>query len=154
MHDTEDAKCLRLTDQRPRVLFRVSRVNNHRFFQFSRQCDLSAKSCALRVARRIVVVIVEAALADRDRTALEEFTKPGNVTALVERSRVVWMDPGCGEHKTRIVGRALSRESRYLERLSDANDGRRARIASTGDYRVAVAGEGRVREVGVAVDEA
>jgi hypothetical protein len=57
------------------------------------------------------------------------------------------------EHKTRILRRAFSRESRYFERLSDANDRRRARIAGAGDYRVAVAGEGRVREVGVAVDE-
>ena len=153
MHDTEDANCLRLTDQRPRVLFRVSRVNDHRFFQFSRQRDLGSKCRALRASRRIVVVIVEAALSDRDRATLEKFTKPGNVTALVERYRVVGMDPGCGEHKIRIVGRALSRESRYLERLSDANDGRRARVAGARDYRVAVAGEGRVREVGVAVDE-
>jgi hypothetical protein len=63
------------------------------------------------------------------------------------------MDARGRENKTRILGRACGRESRYLERLSDANDGRRARIGGAGDYRVAVAAEGRVREVGVAVDE-
>jgi hypothetical protein len=64
------------------------------------------------------------------------------------------MDPGGREHKPGILRRTFSRESRHVGRLSDANDGRRARIAGAGDYRVAVAGEGRVREVGVAVDEA
>ena len=64
------------------------------------------------------------------------------------------MDTGGREHKTRILRRAFSRAGRCVERLADANDGRRARIAGAGDYRVAVAGEGRVREVGVAVDEA
>ena len=63
------------------------------------------------------------------------------------------MDTGGREYKIGIPGRAFSRESRRRQRLSDANDGRRARIAGAGDYRVAVAGEGRVREVGVAVDE-
>jgi len=64
------------------------------------------------------------------------------------------MDTRGREHEPRILRRALSRESRYVERLSNANYRRRARIPGAGDYRVAVAGEGRVREVGVAVDEA
>jgi hypothetical protein len=63
------------------------------------------------------------------------------------------MDSRRGEHETGIRGRVLSGECRCLERLAYADDGRRARIAGAGDYRVAVAGEGRVREVGVAVDE-
>jgi hypothetical protein len=63
------------------------------------------------------------------------------------------MDSRGGEHKARIVGCTFSRERRCLERLADADDSRRARSAGAGDYRVAVAGEGRVREVGVAVDE-
>ena len=63
------------------------------------------------------------------------------------------MDSRGGEHKTRIVGCTFSGERRYLERLADADDSRRARSAGAGDYRVAVAGERRVREVGVAVDE-
>jgi hypothetical protein len=98
-------------------------------------------------------VIVEAALTDRDCAAFEEFAKPGNVALRIESGRVMRMNAGGREHKARMLGRTCGRESRYLERLSDANDGRRARVAGAGDYRVAVAGEGRVREVGVAVDE-
>ena len=63
------------------------------------------------------------------------------------------MDTRGREYKIGMPSRAFNRESRRSQRLSDANDGRRARIAGARDYRVAVAGEGRVREVGVAVDE-
>ena len=98
-------------------------------------------------------MIIEAALPYRDCAAFKEFTKPGNVARLVESGRIVRMDSGGREHKTRIVGCVFSRERRCLQRLSDADDSRRARIAGAGDYRVAVTGERRVREVGVAVDE-
>jgi hypothetical protein len=65
----------------------------------------------------------------------------------------VGVDPRGRENKARIPDRDFSRERRYLERLSDADDSRRARIAGACDYRVAVAGERRVCEVGMAVDE-
>jgi hypothetical protein len=128
-------------------------VNDNGLVQLGGESDLSGKRRALGFSRRIIVVIVEAALTDRDCAALEEFTKPGNVAPLIECGRVMRMDTRGGEHKTRILGRVFGREGRYLERLSDADDSLRARIAGAGDYRVAVAGEGRVREVGVAVDE-
>ena len=99
-------------------------------------------------------MVVEAALTDRDGAASQELTKPRNVALLIESGRIMRMDTGGRENKTRILGRACGRERRGGERLSDADDSRRARIAGAGDYRVAVAGEGRVREVGVAVDEA
>ena len=63
------------------------------------------------------------------------------------------VDSGGGEDKAGILPRAANCYRCSRERLSDANDRDRARIAGAGDYRVAVAGERRVREVGVAVDE-
>ncbi len=63
------------------------------------------------------------------------------------------MDSRGGEDKTRIPRREFSCARCRLERLSDADDSRRARIAGAGDYRVAVAVERRFCEVGVAVDE-
>jgi hypothetical protein len=98
-------------------------------------------------------VVVEAAFTDRDSTGLQELTKARNVALLIESGSIMGMDARGREDETRVLGRALGRESRNLERLSDANDGHRARIAGAGDYLVAVAGEGCVREVGVAVDE-
>jgi len=63
------------------------------------------------------------------------------------------MDSGGSKHEPRIVRRILGRDRRRGERFPDADNRLRARIAGAGDYRVAVAGERRVREVGVAVDE-
>ena len=98
-------------------------------------------------------MIVESALPDRDNRTSEKLPESGYVVLCVECASVVRVDAGRREDKARIPGRVLSGERRYLERLSDADDSRRARIAGAGDYRVAVAGERRVREVGVAVDE-
>ena len=98
-------------------------------------------------------MVVEAALSNGDRTRPQQLTKSWDVTALVKAGRVVRMDSGRCKDKTGILAREVGRERRYVERLSNADDGRRARLAGAGDYRVAVAGEGRVREVGVAVDE-
>jgi hypothetical protein len=63
------------------------------------------------------------------------------------------MDSGGSKHEPRIVRGILRRDDRRSERFPDADDRPRARIAGARDYRVAVAGERRVREVGVAVDE-
>jgi len=57
------------------------------------------------------------------------------------------------ENELRIVGSDFARDFGCRERLSNADDGSRARFAGAGDYLVAVTGERRVREVGVAVDE-
>jgi len=153
VHDTDDAKGLRVADERPSIILGVPRMDDNGLLQLGRQRDLSAERGALRFSRRIVVVVVEAALTDRDGAASQELPKPGNVALLIESGRIMGMDTGGREHKARILRRAFSRESRHVGRLSDANDGRRARIAGAGDYRVAVAVERRVREVGVAVDE-
>lgn len=63
------------------------------------------------------------------------------------------MDAGGRKDKSRMLGGDLRGDLRRRERLTDADDCNRARNAGAGDYLVAVAGERRVREVGVAVDE-
>ena len=63
------------------------------------------------------------------------------------------MDAGSSEHKAPIVVCESSGQGRRQQRLTDADDRLRARIAGAGNYLVAVAVERRVREVGVAVDE-
>ena len=63
------------------------------------------------------------------------------------------MDASGREYKARILRRVFSRQRRCLHRFSDADDSRRARVAGARDYRVAVAGERRVGEVGMTVDE-
>ena len=63
------------------------------------------------------------------------------------------MNSGGRKDETWIVRRVLEGHRRRGERFPDADYRSRARCAGARDYRVAVAGERRVREVGVAVDE-
>ena len=63
------------------------------------------------------------------------------------------MNSGGGEDETRILPRAPSRYRCRRERFTDADYRPRARDAGAAYYRVAVAVERRVREVGVTVDE-
>jgi len=76
-----------------------------------------------------------------------------DVAGRVECRCVVGMNPGGSEYESGVVRRDLGGNRRRRERFPDADDRERARTAGARDYRVAVAGEGRVREVGVAVDE-
>jgi hypothetical protein len=153
VQDTDDASGLSFPDERPRIVFCVARVNDDWALHLARERNLSGKRESLGWSRRIVVVIIESALPDRDRRALEKLAKSRDVTLRVEGMGVVRMDSGCREYKARIPGGVFGGERSYLKRLSDADDSCRARIAGAGDYRVAVAGERSVREVGVAVDE-
>lgn len=63
------------------------------------------------------------------------------------------MNAGGREDEARIVSSDLTRDFRRRERFPNADDRSRARFAGARDYLVAVTGERRVREVGVAVDE-
>jgi hypothetical protein len=83
----------------------------------------------------------------------EQLAQLRNVPRGVKRGCVVGVDSGGGKDKPGILRRQPGGDRRRCERLPDADDRQRARKAGARDYRVAVAGEGRVREVGVAVDE-
>ena len=63
------------------------------------------------------------------------------------------MDAGGRENESDIFRRNLARGRCRRERLTNADNGNRARLAGAEDYVVAVTAERRVREVGVAVDE-
>ena len=98
-------------------------------------------------------MVVEAAFTDCDGSLPQESAEARDVTRCIERGRVVGMDTRAREYKTRVVVGDRCCRLRCLERLTNADNRDRARIAGAGDYLVAVAGERRVREVGVAVDE-
>lgn len=98
-------------------------------------------------------MVVEAALTHGDRAPKKKRAELRDVALSVKVSRVVRMD-ACGrENEPHVFRGALGRDRGRSDRLTDADDRDRARVAGAGDYRVAVAGERRVREVGVAVDE-
>ncbi len=153
VEDSHDASGSGVADDRAGIVFGISGVNHDRLVHLSSKRDLSRERGALGFARRVVVVIVESAFANRDGGVSEQFAQLRNVACRVKRGCVVGMDSGGRKDEPGIFRRALGSHCRGCERLPDADDRQRARVAGARDYRVAVAGEGRVREVGVAVDE-
>ena len=152
VEDADHARGLRLRDERARVVLGLPSVSHDWPPHLRSEGDLSGKHGALSLTRRVVVVVVEAAL-PYGNGGSQQLAQPRNIAPFVEGSGIVRMDSRSREDKARILGRVLGRERRRLQRLSDADDSRRARVAGARDYRVAVAGERRVGEVGMAVDE-
>jgi hypothetical protein len=152
VQDADYAGRPRFSDECTSVILRLPGVHHDWLLRLRSQTYLSGKRGALSLARRIVVVVIEAALADRDG-GNQQLTQPRNVAPFVERGSGVRMDSRSRKDKVRIPLRVFRRERRRFQRLSDADDSRRARLAGARDYRVAVAGERRVGEVGMAVDE-
>ena len=128
-------------------------MDNDGAAHLTRERDLRGKGRALGVAWRVVIMIVEAAFANGHGAVLQEVAKLRNIPARVKSPSVMRMDSSSGEDKPRIFCGVLGSNRSGLERLADADDPSRARIAGARDYRVAVAGERCVREVGVTVDE-
>jgi hypothetical protein len=153
MEDSEDAGSSGIADDRAGIVFGISGVDHDRLVHLSSERDLSGERGALGLARRVVVVIVESALANRHGRLSKQLAQLRNVARRVERGCVVGMDSSGRKDESGVVRGALGGDRGRRERLADADDRQRARNAGARDYRVAVAGEGRVREVGVAVDE-
>ena len=153
MQDAEDAGSTGVANHGACIVFRVSGVDDYRLVHLISKRNLRRECGALRFARRIVVMIVESALADRHSGLSKQVAQSRKVARGVKRGCVVGMYSGGRKDEPGIVRRALGGNHRRRERLPDAYDRQRARIAGARDYRVAVAGERRVREVGVAVDE-
>ncbi len=153
MQDACDSRRVRVADDRARIVFRIARVHDHGTAGLSGERDLRGKRGSLGLTRRVVVVIVEPAFADRDSTACQQLAKLGNVSTGFEFCGVVRVNTGGCENEPRVLSRARGGDRRRIDRLTDADDRQCARLAGAGDYLPAVAGERRVREVGVAVDE-
>ena len=71
MQHSYHSRLPRLRDHRSRVVFRIPRVDDNRLSRLTRQCELLRECAPLLGARRVVVMIVEAAFAYRDRTRLD-----------------------------------------------------------------------------------
>jgi hypothetical protein len=153
MQNPDDSGSPCLTDDRAHVVLRIAGVDYNRTVRFSSEGNLRGEGGTLRVARRVVVVVVEPTLAQRHRAALEKRAQLWYVTPGVEGGGIVRVDASRREYEAGVFRGALSRDRGGIDGLADADDRGRARIAGAGDYRVAVAGERCVREVGVAVDE-
>jgi len=154
VQDPEDSCATCFANNGSRIILGVTCMDDDRTLHLMSKRNLRRECGPLRFARRVVVVVVEAALTDRDRAALKKRAQLWYVALRIEGRGVVRVNAGRRKNETRVFRGVLSRGRGGLDRLADADDRDRARDAGAGDYRVAVAGERCVREVGVAVDEA
>ena len=141
------------------VVFRVTRVDDYGLVELAGECELLSEGAPLLDARRVVVVIVQAALPNRYGAGIHQLAQLGSSFRRIESRCVVWMHARGVEDVRGITGgkRArLARRCQYVGRpasRADADYGAGPRDAGPLDYLVAVAGERRVGEVRVAVDE-
>ena len=142
----------RFANYRAGIVLGVASVHDDGLSCFARKLHLRRERLPLRRAGRIVVVVVEATLTDGDRFA-QQLTQQRYIACCVEACGVVRVNSSSGEYEAGILDRDLAGDLSGRQRFTNADDASRARIAGAGDYVVAVAGERRVREVGVAVDE-
>ena len=153
VENADDARGTSLRHHVASVVLRIAGVYDDGPALVSGEPNLSGKRRELRLARRVVVVVIQPAFADSDSAGTEVFPDERDVAAFIERGGVMRMDSSRAEHEPGMVRGNLARRAGGRERLPDADDRERARRAGARDYGVAVAGERRVREVGVAVDE-
>jgi hypothetical protein len=153
MQDSEYARGACLADDSTRIILCVAGMNDQGQVYFTGESHLRGEGRTLSFAGRVVVVVVESTLTDRHGARPKHGAQPGQVPQRVESRSVVRVDPGRREYEVRVFRGARRSSGTSVKGLADANDRRRARIAGAPDYLVAVAGERRVREVGVAVDE-
>jgi hypothetical protein len=141
------------------VILGVARVNDNGALELARQRELFGESAALLETGRVVVVIIEAAFADRDGAGGNQLAKSSNIANRIEAGSVVRVDARRMRNEAGIARRQGSGITGSGEDVSVAAAGPdadyRAGPGDTGplDYLVAVAGERRVGEVRVAVDE-
>lgn len=127
------------TNHRPRVIFRISRVDHDWSLLIAGQLYLRRKSDELCGAGRVIVVVIEAAFADGHGASFQMLPQFPDVPLGIESVGIVGMNPGREEDEAGIFGRAASGHRGRAERLTDADDRARAGPARASDYRVAVA---------------
>ena len=122
---------------------------------FRGERELRGERAALELARRVVVVIVEAALADRDRAPSDSScANRRGIADGIERRRVVRVDAGREVHEARdATAEIVPRPRGGGERLTDGDDRGGARRAGAGDHSVAIGVERGIGEVSVRVEK-
>jgi hypothetical protein len=152
--------CLpRLGNHRSCVVFSVARMNYHRQVALACKRQLRGERTPLLEPRRIIVMVVETALANSNGASVGVSAYRLDVISLIETRGVMRMDSGREPYESGIL------DSNTLGRASGAEDIPGAAARADADdcfgttrfralnYVDAVAVERRVCEVRVAVDE-
>src|SRR6476661_526175 len=144
----------RFADHRDGVVLGVARMDDDGDAMLVGEGELRGEGRALAVARRMIVVVIESAFADGDGAARELAADGSDVTHGVEAGGVVRVDAGGMPDEAGVRGGDRLRALGGGERFADADDASGAGVARPGDDGGAIGVEGRIGEVGVAVDEA
>ena len=102
----------RFAQHRPGVVLRFAGVDDKRLRHFRGERDLRRKRGALGIARGIVVMIVEAALSDSNRSVAEKCTQARNIARLVELRGVVRVNSSRREYESGICGGQITSRCR------------------------------------------
>jgi hypothetical protein len=124
-------------------------LNDDRSGELTRERQLRGEGGPLDFTRRVIVVVVEAALANRNGAALALGANAIQVSSALELRRVVRVNAGGVGDEFRMQRRECACARRSLERLADAHDGPRASLAGPLHNDLAVRVERGIREVRV-----
>src|SRR6185503_7895378 len=97
------------------VGFGLSRVHDDGLSRVTRQGQLCGECPTLLVARRMIVVVIEAAFSDGDGPSDEQLGNRGRVRQWIERRGVVRMNPGSEPDEVRVTDGDRLRASGCLE---------------------------------------
>ena len=159
MQHTRNSGGARFGHHRARVVLGIARVDDDWAGQLAGKRKLRGERPPLLETGRVVVMIIEPALADRDGAARDHLAQGFNVAGGIEGGSVVGMYTRRMRNKVGIPRRQGGGVAGGGKRVAltasgpDANYRAGPGDAGPVDYLVAVAGERRVGEVRVAVDE-
>jgi hypothetical protein len=158
VQNSPDAAFCGFGNHRARVVFRITCVHYDRLAGFLRKSELPGEGTPLLGARRIVVVIIEPALAYRDSASMNELPQQCDISLCIESDCIMRMHARREPDEARTPGRDAGRRASGAEDIpgaaarADADDGLGSVFLGALDYRAAVTVERRVGEVRVAVD--
>lgn len=153
MEDAEDPAPPRVRHECAHVVVGVARMDDDGTADLRRERDLCLEGSELRQPRRVGMVKVQPALANRARAIGERLAKGRKIARGVEAARVVGVNASRPGDEARKARGELTRAAGGGERFADADDRGGAAASRALDGRIAVGLERRVREMRVAVDE-
>jgi hypothetical protein len=142
-----------LGHERVRVVLGLARVHDDRKRELRGKLELRGERQPLAVPRRVVVVVVETALAHGNRTTVREPADPVHVARPIETGGIVRVHAGREPREPAFPFGEGAGPRGGRERLPNAQDAGRAGRAGALDHRGLVLTERGVGQVGVAVEE-
>jgi hypothetical protein len=153
MQHATHAKARRVREKGARIFLGIACMDDKRKTEAARDIELPLEDGSLRLSRRVVIVIIEAALTDGTSSVTEKLLEYRLVTLSVDSCRVVRMQSGGKGNEARVRRGDQSRPRRSRERLTDADDAAGAGDSRPLDHRLTIDIEGAIGEVSVTVDE-